>query len=48
MRLLTWIPIVVLLLLLGVAWTALRSEHPLTLAFDEPPAADVSSETSLA
>lgn len=39
MRLITWIPITVLALLALVAWTAMRAEHPLALAFDEPPTA---------
>ena len=44
MRLLTWIPIVVLLLLTGIAWVAFRTEHPVTLAFDEPPPAEVRAD----
>ena len=40
MRLVTWIPIVVLLLLIGVAWIAFQSERPFTFAFDEPPTAN--------
>ncbi|MFT5050313.1 MAG: hypothetical protein ACI8QZ_001714 [Chlamydiales bacterium] len=39
-RVLTWIPIVALLLLLGMAWVAFRSERPFTFEFDEPPAAN--------